>query len=302
MPSTTSCTCLDGTQSPNCCLVEMQPQYDKCPSANCACTYNTKFASQYICPTCKAPEIPRKRQRIRRNVESSAFDMDRFVRAVNVLKNRPPSNKVGQKSYSYFIGKHIQAANDPRGDLAHFGTQFPTFHSLFVLEFEHELQLIDPLVTVPYWPSNQDTHVFSEKLFGSAPGTGKDYAVVDGKFKNFPIGAITPEIWSEIVPPGWKPSLLYNFTGEFGGKYFRAQNLTSPYVTRFGHYKRNASEWIPWTRPEHAGIAESGINLDLVRDCVHDSQVSHWMDFEECIEVSYMSFHKIMFTKICNYV
>lgn len=288
MTSNTLCKCLDGTESPNCCLTLLQPQYDLCPDPNCACTHNPKFDNKYECPVCKAPAFPRWRQRIRRNVESSKFDMDRFARAVKVLKNRPPSNKVGQKSYSYFVGKHIQAALDPRGDLAHFGSHFATFHSLFVLEFERELQLIDPLVTVPYWVSNQNSHVFTDKLFGSAPGTGKNYAVIDGKFKNFPIGPLNPSIWSDIVPPGWTPSLLHNFTGDgaaFGfGQYFRAQNLSSPYVTRFAHYKLNGTNWIPWTRPTQ-GVAESGINLDLVHDCVHDPTVSHWMDFEQCLEV-----------------
>ena len=62
-----------------------------------------------------------------------------------------------------------------------------TWHAAFVLEFENSLLAIDGSIkALPYWDATKTTpSVFTDKYFGSAPGTGEGSRVIDGAFPSF---------------------------------------------------------------------------------------------------------------------
>ncbi|CAJ1413034.1 unnamed protein product [Effrenium voratum] len=126
---------------------------------------------------------------------------------------------------------------------AHFGPQFMTWHSAFVLEFENALLSVDSTIgALPYWDSTVTSpSIFSETYFGSAPGTGSDSQVVDGAFPNWPIKSSFS--LSDYNPTGSSP-----YTGSpIGMLRGPTNNNANAMMTRFGSgtYSFGANEfWI----------------------------------------------------------
>ena len=61
------------------------------------------------------------------------------------------------RNYDALVVKHAVATTDARGDQAHFGPQFQTWHGAFILEFEMSLLAIDPAIgACPYWDASID--------------------------------------------------------------------------------------------------------------------------------------------------
>jgi FtsP/CotA-like multicopper oxidase with cupredoxin domain/peroxiredoxin len=54
-------------------------------------------------------------------------------------------------------------------DLSHRAPAFLPWHRAFLLQFERELQAIDPAVTLPYWTVSEPQTLFSEDFLGSNP-------------------------------------------------------------------------------------------------------------------------------------
>ena len=88
------------------------------------------------------------------------------------------------RSYDYFTAKHYAACVDARGNGAHYGPHFATWHAALGLEFERALRAVDPAIeALPYWDASETSpSVFGGAYFGSAPGLGDDYDVIDGPF------------------------------------------------------------------------------------------------------------------------
>jgi len=140
-----------------------------------------------------------------------------------------------------------------------------TWHSLFLLEFENSLLAVDPSISgLPYWDSSTNTtgSVFTSKYFGSAPGTGINHQVIDGRFAKFPIKTnFDIKRYSKYFT---NPQYV-NFTNCPATDMLRSDSNTNnnPWVTRFGdefHYGH-----------------QDGIQCDSI--------LGYWLDWYECIEL-----------------
>ena len=137
--------------------------------------------------------------RIRKEIRSlSSTEWNKVVKALWIMK--VTDDDEGKKmygdqyiSYDRLVLKHAIAALDDRGDQAHFGPIFSSFHSAFLRQAENSLLAIDPtIIGLPYWDitvgaSASKNTIFSKNYFGSFVGKGKNYIVTDGVFANWPI-------------------------------------------------------------------------------------------------------------------
>mmetsp|Transcript_50262 Transcript_50262/g.114186 ORF Transcript_50262/g.114186 Transcript_50262/m.114186 type:complete len:756 (-) Transcript_50262:424-2691(-) len=147
------------------------------------------------CPVCDA--VVRTTQRIRREMRTlTDEEWGKVTAAMWIMKTTSQADGVAAhgasfRTYDYFVAKHLVAMLDLRGDQAHFGPMFMTWHTAFILEFENALLSVDPtILAVPYWDTTlTEPSVFTDKYFGSAPGTGTNGEVIDGAFKNWPIAS-----------------------------------------------------------------------------------------------------------------
>ena len=98
--------------------------------------------------------------RIRKNAASlTAAERDRYLTALGQLNAR------GGGPYKNLRDMHVIAAYDEE----HGDVQFLPWHRGYVLDFERELQAIDPSVTVPYWRFDQVApSLFSAAFLGVA--------------------------------------------------------------------------------------------------------------------------------------
>ncbi len=104
--------------------------------------------------------------RIRKDANSlTASERDRFLFAWQKFRN-----KIGGLNYPIIQEMHRLASS--AGDEAHTQPAFLTWHRVFLLLVERELQLIDPTVALHYWDWDAAApNVFSEDFIG-APGSG----------------------------------------------------------------------------------------------------------------------------------
>jgi tyrosinase len=71
------------------------------------------------------------------------------------------------------------------GNWGHMAAAFGPWHRALLVEFERELQSVDPSVTIPYWDWTSDrdaTSTLWKPDFLGSNGTGNDHHVADGKF------------------------------------------------------------------------------------------------------------------------
>jgi len=99
--------------------------------------------------------------RIRKNGNSlSNAERDRFLSALATL------NGAGTGRYSQFRDMHVGGPPDIE---AHGGPGFLPWHRVYLLDFERELQAIDPEVTLPYWRFDQAAQkIFNQNFMGVA--------------------------------------------------------------------------------------------------------------------------------------
>ena len=145
-----------------------------------------------LSPTMTPTPTPVTNVRIRRSIYSlNSDELRRLTNAINTLRN----NGV----YRDFMNRHIQAmmtetpAGDPTTDrnVAHRGPAFLPWHRAFIYEFEEQLRAVDPTVTLPYWPFEQDAgtapRVFTAAYFGSDGNRTQNDRVTDGPFASWGI-------------------------------------------------------------------------------------------------------------------
>src|SRR4051812_8092076 len=113
-----------------------------------------------------------------RNLTSS--QRSRFVEAVIALKRSGGYDKYVRLHAEYF------AADGESGlRMAHMAPTFFPWHRQFLLVFEHELQGIDPGVTIPYWDwtaDNKATSALWAPDFMGGNGRDGDGQVMTGPF------------------------------------------------------------------------------------------------------------------------
>lgn len=145
-------------------------------------------------PTVLTPTpTPAQQFMTRRNIYSlSPDEVQRLVNAINTMRN------TGE--YQDFVDRHFQTMmtetppNDPTTDrnVAHRGPAFLPWHRAYIYEFEERLRAIDPSITLPYWPFEQETpgtlpRVFSAGYFGGDGNRTQNDRVTDGPFASWNI-------------------------------------------------------------------------------------------------------------------
>jgi|GEM_PF-1332065 len=123
--------------------------------------------------------------RVRKNAASlTAAEKSAFVTAVKTLKTNG--------GYDRYVGMHAQAiemkavVSGYPMNVAHRSPGFLPWHRQFLLEFEDDLQAIDPTVTLPFWDWCYDptgASVFTNDFMGGNGNSSKGYIVDTGPFK-----------------------------------------------------------------------------------------------------------------------
>lgn len=142
--------------------------------------------------------------RVRKNAQTlSAPERDRFLAALGTL------NGVGQGRFTDFRDMHVQASSAE----AHGNVGFLPWHRAYILDFERELQRIDPSVTLPYWRFDQPApNLFTAEFLGSSgpgdavqfnPGHPLEHWTTDGQLGitrglRFALNAIPPTVIDEL--------------------------------------------------------------------------------------------------------
>jgi len=211
--------------------------YDLCSTYNESCT----LGPGGTCPHCSAPVATNRR--VRRNI--FALDLDEYSKIVSAMwemKNLPMEvgrDKYGVafKTYDYFHAKHIAQAEDLRGDRSQTNIVFSIWHACLTLEFENTLLAIDPSIgAVPYWNWNETLNPFNDTYFGSAPGTGERYEVIDGPFAYWPVADMNESLWNELYVPYMRNSSGIDYSGETASGKFRQYLVcdSQDYMVRYG--------------------------------------------------------------------
>jgi tyrosinase len=121
---------------------------------------------------------------VRKNQSTlTSTERDNFINAIKTLKTtyRPGSTL---SIYDEFVQEHYDAFSAGQ---AHGGPAFLAWHREFLLQFEHELQTVNPTVTIPYWDFTVDNSTSSsiwDKAFMGGDGDPNDnYVVKTGPFR-----------------------------------------------------------------------------------------------------------------------
>src|SRR5262249_30394054 len=115
---------------------------------------------------------------VRKNASSlTQQEIDAFVNAILTIKNTPaPGSSLS--IYHTFVQNHQLAFPNHQ---AHGGPAFLPWHREFLLEFERELQKVDPKVTIPYWdftaPNQPNATIFSPNFLGGNGDPNNNFVV-----------------------------------------------------------------------------------------------------------------------------
>jgi tyrosinase len=123
----------------------------------------------------------------------SASEKQAFVAAVLVVKQKPSRLHPGDPEfgrYDDFVEVHLNAMmppmmTPPQPGWAHQSCVFTPWHRALLVEFEKELQAVDPTVTIPYWDWTHDNSPASAPWttdFLGGNGGVPDGEVTDGAF------------------------------------------------------------------------------------------------------------------------
>eukprot|EP00416_Gambierdiscus_australes_P017874 CAMPEP_0171064830 /NCGR_PEP_ID=MMETSP0766_2-20121228/6512_1 /TAXON_ID=439317 /ORGANISM="Gambierdiscus australes, Strain CAWD 149" /LENGTH=806 /DNA_ID=CAMNT_0011520897 /DNA_START=45 /DNA_END=2465 /DNA_ORIENTATION=- len=238
------------------------------------CTATSDF------PECSAPKSTQRR--VRKEVRAlTAAEWDKVVAAMWAMKQESMASgktKYGEafRTYDYFVVKHAVATTDTRGDQAHFGAHFMTWHGAFVLEFENALLAVDSSISaLPYWDQTiKSPSVFTDTYFGPDPDAATSNQITTGKFANWPV---TTSFSLADYDSYITDDSTVNFVGNPSGFLRGADNtLTNAFVTRYG----SGSDW--------ENTAPSAADWWA---CTSDASHALWNDWYTCIEAGQPSFH-----------
>jgi tyrosinase len=132
--------------------------------------------------------------KVRKNASQlSAAERRAFVDAVLAVKEKPsllhPADPARSR-YDDFVQVHLDAMmvmmhEPPQPSWGHQAAAFGPWHRALLIEFEKELQKVEPAVTIPYWDWTIDSSPTSSLWrsdFLGGNGRGSDGKVVDGPF------------------------------------------------------------------------------------------------------------------------
>lgn len=106
--------------------------------------------------------------RVRKNANNlSSDERRRFLAALATLRNRNPS--------AYLPFDQIHRAADGPCFPGHGGPAFLPWHRVYLVQFERELQKVDPSVALHYWKFDEKAEqVFTKDFMGANKKTGTD--------------------------------------------------------------------------------------------------------------------------------
>lgn len=155
------------------------------------------------------------------------------------------------KGIEYYIRKHLYGAASRACDHWHDGAGIMTHHIGFTLEFERNLQLVDPVVSIPYWEYTKDdtdycvqsgsntcwensisqqSPIFDPEWFGAAnPSPSGDHSIQMGRWSKLSVLQAARN-FSDI-------------TNSYGLLRSPWNTDPTPFVMRFGNV--NGGSWEP---------------------------------------------------------
>lgn len=229
------------------------------------------------CPVCTA--TVNTNQRVRRNIYSLSMEEWKDITdAMWVMKTIPADQgklRFGPsyRDYDYFHAKHISQASDVRGDRSQTNIIFNAWHACISLEFENSLMAINPEIpAMAYWNWNEsDKNAFNDTYFGSSPGTGPDYEVIDGAFAWWPVSDMDATIWQALYYPYMRNASGIEYTGNTMGGKFRMQQAcdSQDHMVRYGEIYKG------WKHGTTGPI-----------DCTHHG-LFPWYKYHQCIDFKY---------------
>jgi tyrosinase len=102
--------------------------------------------------------------RVRKNIECLSKDeLDRFRRAIRIMRCYDPYHQYDQRSFRFWADVHAN-------NCQHGWEQFLSWHRLYLYNFEQQLLDIDPTVTLPYW----DWPLYREDVLASIEDMKRD--------------------------------------------------------------------------------------------------------------------------------
>jgi tyrosinase len=124
---------------------------------------------------------------VRRNAKLLTHsERSRLVNAIRETKQMPSRYDPTVNVYDYWVQLHYNAYYDPAMP-AHMAAAFPPWHRWMLLLFEHELQEIDPDITIPYWDwtvDNQpDSYLWENDFMGGDGDPADNWIVKTGPFR-----------------------------------------------------------------------------------------------------------------------
>ena len=148
-------------------------------------------------------KVPILRKYVRREIRIlSDTDRESFFEAMRETYFISPEEgrtRYGQefKTIRHYVRKHLYGAAALECDHWHDGAGIMTHHVAFTWEYERNLQLINPSVTVPYWDYTydalklkgnwEDSIIFDDDWFGKASPTNKQHIITSGRFAYTPV-------------------------------------------------------------------------------------------------------------------
>jgi tyrosinase len=131
-----------------------------------------------------APQAAPGTEYVRKNQANlTEQEKTNFVNALKTLKTtyRPGSTL---DVYDEFVQEHFESFSSGQ---AHGGPAFLVWHREFLLEFEHELQTVNPTVTIPYWDFTVDnsptSSIWADDFMGGDGDPNDNYIVKTGPFR-----------------------------------------------------------------------------------------------------------------------
>eukprot|EP00543_Licmophora_paradoxa_P005264 CAMPEP_0202452552 /NCGR_PEP_ID=MMETSP1360-20130828/10741_1 /ASSEMBLY_ACC=CAM_ASM_000848 /TAXON_ID=515479 /ORGANISM="Licmophora paradoxa, Strain CCMP2313" /LENGTH=417 /DNA_ID=CAMNT_0049071407 /DNA_START=12 /DNA_END=1265 /DNA_ORIENTATION=+ len=187
------------------------------------------------------------------------------------------------KNQVYMVALHIYATDSLRGEQAHFGAHFIPFHSALTAMYETTVLAITQhhgleLESTPYWWCFNDTDqsdIIGPEYFGTYPGKGPNYEVIDGRFAFWEIPTYN-ESYPQYIPYVADPSDC-DYTGSEAGFLRESTScLTSDYMVAF-----------PSSADMNQSAKYEAFPLEPIMGCIacgYDSEDYNIFHFSWCVQ------------------